>query len=118
MFHLLTRSLLEFAETWYSSKRFVEHMAGFSHDAIHVLVGGIAPLLIAWVSRRTLANWLPWLVVLLLIFINEAIDLAVGLWPDYPARYGESAKDLILTMVLPTIFLLTARLKPELFVRR
>jgi hypothetical protein len=39
-------------------------------------------------------------------------------WPDLSMQYGESVKDLLLTMALPTLLLVAARLRPQLFGQR
>lgn len=98
--------------SWHHIKAFIEQMAGFSHDAIHVLVGGIGPLIVARLSRRTVASWLPWLAMLVLILLNEAADLAWEQWDDLARQYGDSAKDILLTMALPTVLMVTARRWP------
>ena len=106
------------ASDWYRLKIVIEHVAGFSHDAIHVLVGGAGPLAVAFFARRTIASWLPWLVMLALILFNETVDLWVEHWPDRMLQYGDGAKDIILTMALPTLLLVTARLMPQIYARK
>ena len=101
--------------SWYRVKMFIEHASVISSDAIHVLVGVIVWLGAAWVSRRATAAWLPWLAVLALILLNEAIDLSVERWPDLAMQLGESAKDVMLTMALPTLLMIGIRIRPNLF---
>jgi hypothetical protein len=43
------------------------------------------------------------------------VDLTLEQWPDKGWQYGESAKDVLLTMAVPTILMLAARLRPDLF---
>jgi hypothetical protein len=43
------------------------------------------------------------------------VDLSIGHWPRRSLQYGESVKDFLLTMFLPTMLLLTVRLRPRLF---
>src|SRR3954447_24846912 len=86
---------------WYRTKMFVEHAIFFSSDALHVLVGMAAWIVIAMLWRRPLSDWRPWLTVLGLLLLNEFVDLWVERWPDLAMQYGESAKDLLLTMILP-----------------
>jgi hypothetical protein len=50
-----------------------------------------------------------------LIAFNEAVDLWIERWPDPGMQYGETAKDVFLTMVLPTVLLACARARPQLF---
>jgi len=81
----------------------------------HVIVGVIAFLALGLVTRQSVAAWRPWLWLFALALWNETVDLWVERWPDPGMQYGEGAKDLMLTMVLPTVLLLAARLRPELF---
>ena len=52
---------------WYEAKMFIEHAVFFTSDALHVLVGMVAWIVIAAVSRRPLSDWRPWLAVLVLL---------------------------------------------------
>lgn len=99
---------------WYHAKTFVEHMIGFSHDALHVLVGVCIQLLMAALLRVSLRHLGPWLVVIVLQLANEASDLWMEVWPDHAMQWGESAKDVLLTMALPTLLLIVARIRPKL----
>ena len=99
---------------WYQFKLFLEHAAGVSMDAWHILAGFGLFLFAALVLRRSVASPLPWLVVLLLELANEAYDLNVELWPDLGSQIGEGLKDILLTMTLPTLLLWVARWRPDL----
>jgi hypothetical protein len=101
--------------SWYQLKLFLEHSSGVTMDSIHVIVGVVIQLIVARLSGRTVANWLPWLCVLVLELLNEASDLWIEQWPQPGMQYGESAKDLLITMFLPTLLLLTARYCPRVF---
>ena len=101
-------------ERWYQVKLFIEHASGVSMDALHVLLGFAIFLIAALALRRSTASTLPWLATLLLEVGNEAYDLTVELWPDPGSQLGEGAKDIILTMALPTLVMLVARLRPTL----
>jgi diacylglycerol kinase len=103
---------------WNSFKLFLERGSAIDNDAIHVLVGGLGVLLVAFITRRSVAEWVPWLVILAVALVNEAIDLSVEQWPDLAVQYGESAKDIVLTMVFPTTFMIVSRLQPQLWTRR
>src|SRR5215213_9431909 len=100
---------------WHRAKMFIEHAIFFSSDALHVLVGTIVWVAIAVLWRRPLSDWRPWLAVFVLLLLNEAVDLQVERWPDAAMQYGESAKDLLLTMILPTLLMLLVRSNPRLF---
>ena len=99
---------------WYQFKLFLEHASGISMDALHVLVGFCLFLLSAVVLRRAVTDMLPWLATLILECGNEAHDLMVELWPNMGSQLGEGAKDILLTMTLPTLLMMTARWKPQL----
>jgi hypothetical protein len=102
---------------WYQFKLFIEHASGISLDALHILVGFAAFLLAAQLFRRSVTSLLPWLAILVLAVGNEAHDLMIELWPDLGSQLGEAAKDIMLTMALPTLLLLATRYRPALFGR-
>jgi len=101
--------------TWYDAKMFIEHASVVNSDGLHVLIGVLAWLVVALALRRSLADRSPWLILLVLTLLNECVDLWVEQWPDKAMQFGESAKDILLTMTLPTILLFAVRLKPNLF---
>ena len=101
--------------SWYQAKMFIEHASVVNSDGLHVLVGVLAWILVAMVVRRSLSARLPWLVLLVLTLVNECVDLWVEQWPVKAMQYGESAKDVLLTMTLPTVLMFAVRLRPNLF---
>ena len=103
---------------WYQFKLFAAHLGGFSMDSLHVVVEVALQLGSAALLRRSLAQWWPWLTVLGLELLNEANDLLVEQWPDPGMQWGEGARDLLLTMALPTLLLLVARRQPSLLTGR
>jgi hypothetical protein len=103
--------------SWYQAKIFVEHAIFFSSDALHVTAGVIVWLILALVLRRPASSWRPWLGLLILVLLNEGVDLWVERWPIPAMQYGESAKDILLTMTLPAVLIATVRLRPQLFTR-
>ncbi len=98
---------------WYQIKLFVEHASGISMDALHMLVGFVIFLLAAMMFRRGIASPRPWFALLALELLNEAYDLHVERWPNIGHQLGEGFKDILLTMAIPTLLLLTARLRPQ-----
>ena len=100
--------------SWYEAKMFIEHASLFSSDALHVIVGVLLWILAALLLRRRLADWLPLLVLAGLLLLNEATDLWVERWPDAAMQYGESAKDVLLTLILPALLMAVARFRPGL----
>lgn len=111
LWHALTPAMT----SWHQGKLFVEHALTISHDALHLIVGLLGWIVAALLARRSLASSLPWIVILAAALWNEAVDLWIEHWPDPGQQYGEGFKDLLLTMTVPTIVMLGARLRPDLF---
>ena len=99
--------------SWYQFKLFVEHASGISMDALHILVGFGLFVLAAVVLRTGIASLRPWFVLLFIEIANEGYDLTVERWPDLGSQLGEAARDVMLTMALPTLVLLVARWRPD-----
>ena len=102
-------------KSWHQGKLFVEHSLTISHDSLHMLVGVLLWIVLGLTLRRPLYMWRPWLWLLAATLWNEAVDLWVERWPDPGQQYGEGAKDLLLTLAVPTMIMLAARLRPDLF---
>ena len=98
--------------SWYQVKMFIEHASGISMDALHILIGFTLFLLASRLLRRPLGSFLPWSALLLVELANEAYDLGVELWPNLVSQFGECAKDVLLTMALPSLVLAIARWRP------
>jgi hypothetical protein len=113
----LWKALVVAMSSWHQTKLFIEHAVPIEHDALHVLVGVLLWLVLAVVLRRPLASWWPWLGVLAAILWNESVDLWIERWPDPGQQYGEGARDLMLTMLLPTVLMIAVRIRPDLFRR-
>lgn len=101
---------------WLEAKTAFERSISFNDDAIHVIAGVLIQLAVAALLRRSLAAWGPWLAVLSLELLNEGNDLVSEIWPgpDRAAQWGEGAKDIVLTLFLPTLLMLLARRVPLL----
>lgn len=106
------------AAAWHEAKIFLERSGAISMDALHVLAGTALLFLFAWALRRSLASWLPWLLVLAVLALNEAADLSVERWPSLGMQLGEAAKDVLVTMAIPTLLLVAVRASPRLFSAR
>jgi hypothetical protein len=100
--------------SWHDFKMFIEHASVVNSDALHVFAG-VGVWIVAGLSMRRLTGWMPWLWVLAAILFNETVDLWVEQWPQRAMQYGESAKDIMLTLSVPTVFSLLVRACPELF---
>lgn len=108
-------AVTEVMRSWHQGKLFIEHAVAISHDALHIIVGVLLLLALALLLRRSIAAWRPWLWLLTIILWNETVDLWFEQWPDPGQQYGESAKDLVLTMIVPTLLMFAARARPDLF---
>jgi hypothetical protein len=75
----------------------------------------LAWLTFALLLRRPITSWLPFLWCVALILWNETVDLWVEQWPEPGMQYGEGAKDVIVTILLPAVLMISARLRPDLF---
>jgi hypothetical protein len=115
MGHRLWQPITTAMTVWHQSKLFLEHWVSIEHDALHLLVGVLLWLGLGLLLRRPLTSWVPWLTILAVIAWNETVDLWVEHWPAPSMQYGEGAKDLLLTMSVPTIMLAMLRFRPELF---
>jgi hypothetical protein len=101
--------------SWHEGKILIEHTFAINHDALHVIVGVLLWLVLALLTRRPISAWFPWMWLLAVILWNETVDLWTEQWPDPGMQYGEGAKDVLLTMFLPTVMLIAARFRPGLF---
>jgi len=101
--------------SWHQGKLFIEHSLRIEHGTLHVIIGVLVWLVAALLTRRPISSWWPWLWLLALILWNETVDLWNERWPDPGQQYGEGAKDIVLTMFVPTILMIAARLRPDLF---
>lgn len=108
-------AIQDIMHAWYSAKMAIEHRSIIASDALHVLVGMAIWIGAAVLLRKRLSGVLPWVVVLAAILFNETVDLTKEHWPNASAQYRESIKDLLLTMILPTLLLLMMRTRPDLF---
>jgi hypothetical protein len=113
--HGLWTAVVDAMTGWHQGKLFLEHAFSIDHDALHILVGVFAWMAIALVLRRPITSWLPFLWLLALIMWNETVDLWVEQWPDAGMQYGEGAKDLLLTIMIPAVLMISARVRPSLF---
>lgn len=102
---------------WYQVKLFAQHASGLSMDGLHVIAGVVLQLAFARFLRSSVARAWPLAAVFLLELANEIYDFTVELWPSLGMQLGEGAKDILLTMLLPTLLFVVARARPALFAR-
>lgn len=115
MLETLTQQLSAWGLDWADLKVFAAHASGISHDAMHVIAGVLAQLALVALFRTSLARVWPWAIVLVAELANEWNDFHVERWPEAGMQWGEMAKDVSLTMLLPTVLLILARWRPALF---
>ena len=113
--HRLWESVSVAMSSWHQGKLCGVHALSVSPVSLHLIVGVLIWVVAALLSRRPLTSWIPWLWVLAFILWNEAADLWNEHWPDPGQQYGEGAKDVVLTMFVPTLLMLSARARPDLF---
>ena len=113
--HQIKQAFLSAIGTWYEGKLYIENALAISNDALHVVLGFVAWIGLATVLRRPLTSWLPFAGLAIVLLWNEVVDLCVEQWPDPVQQYGEGAKDVALTLIVPTLILLAARYRPQLF---
>jgi hypothetical protein len=117
MIHSLWKALIAAMTSWHQGKLFIEHSLAINHNSLHIFVGVLLWLALGLLLRRPLTTWRPWLWLFAVILWNETVDLWVERWPDPGQQYGEGAKDLLLTMLLPTVLMVAVRTRPDLFRR-
>jgi hypothetical protein len=113
--HDLWLTIVDAMTAWHQGKLFVEYSLSVDHDALHVIVGVLVWLAAALLLRRPVTSWIPFLWCFAIILWNETVDLWVEQWPDPGRQYGEGAKDLALTILIPALLMIAARVRPDLF---
>jgi hypothetical protein len=100
---------------WTHARSFLEQLAGLGHATFAILACTGLWIAAGLLLRRSLAAMVPWAAVLLVSVWNEAAQLVLQHWPDRVWQYRESARDLLLAMLLPTLLMLAIRARPALF---
>jgi hypothetical protein len=79
---------------------------GISKDALHIHLGLAIFVALVLVLRRPLSSLIPWLGVLAFELVNEAMDIFHWHEGAFSFEIGDSLKDLINTMIWPTLIML------------
>ena len=79
---------------------------GISKDALHIHLGLAIFVALMLILRRAPSNLLPWLGVLAFELVNEAMDIFHWHEGAFSFEIGDSLKDLINTMIWPTLIML------------
>jgi hypothetical protein len=101
---------------WIEFKMRLVEVTSLSQDALHIYAAILIQLAGAIAMRRSLASPLPWLAVLSILLVNEAVDI----WLPQE-RLGEwqilaGLRDLWNTMILPTFLMILARFVPSILI--
>lgn len=97
---------------WIALKSQIVAGVGLDRDALHILAGLIGLFAVAALTRRPIAGPLPWLALLVVELLNEAISgLADGRIEGW--EIAGSRHDLWVVMAAPTALMLIARYAPS-----
>ena len=99
---------------WAAFKTLITEETGLSRDALHLLAGLGAYLLLTALLPRRVSPALPWLLILLAGLANEWADYLYETWPG---QWIESLKDMATTLALPSLLIPLGRFAPHLLVR-
>ena len=95
---------------WESFKDWLSESTGLEHHDYHILLGILLTLGLTWLLRRPLGSWLPLLIVLVLELVNEVFDFTRYYMSDWPWTPWPTLFDIAITMALPLVIVVTARL--------
>lgn len=99
---------------WAAFKTLITDETGLSRDALHLLAGLGAYLVLTALLPRRVSPFLPWFLILVAGLANEFADYLDETWPG---QWRESLKDMVTTLALPTLLILLARYAPTMLVR-
>ncbi|MGK2908452.1 MAG: hypothetical protein ACSLE1_01405 [Sphingobium sp.] len=93
---------------WSRIKMDVEHIVGFSSDALHAQVGMLVFIGCNYMLRGRSSLLLPWLLLFGIELTNEALDMSRPPG-SLESDLGSSLHDIVNTMFVPTVMLLLWR---------
>lgn len=102
---------------WTAWKRDLVGLTDLDRDALHIYAGIAVQLAAAFVTRRKLGDWLPWLAVLAFAAVIEAADIYAEVWPSAVMQGGKAVHDIANTLIVPTVLLILSRRWPALLGR-
>lgn len=94
---------------WQDKKAALVEHANLSRDALHVYFALLIYLGACWLFRWKAGSIKPWLVVLAFQLVNELFDMRVSYEDDGVIWIWANIKDMVNTMIAPTMLLLAAR---------
>lgn len=92
-----------------TAKNLIVETTGLARDALHIYVALIIFLGSCLVFGWRAKSWKPWLLVLLAALAGEALDIRDTLPTKLGPDYCESVKDIVNTLIVPTVLVLLAR---------
>lgn len=101
---------------WFEIKNWLELSTGLDRDSLHIYAGVAVHLAVAVIFRRSLANPIPWLFVVIVALANEYHDysrIPVTMNASQET-YDEAVRDIWNTLLLPSVLLVVARFYPNL----
>jgi hypothetical protein len=107
---MVQQGLVALMRWWSDSKNALEAASPVGNHLLHLAVGlAIFVAVARAVRRRPLLT--AWLATAAAALVNEAIDLAVEIWPNLADQLAEGAADLAWTLALPTLLTLAGLLR-------
>ena len=102
---------------WMAIKTNVTDVVGLSRDALHLVAGFGAQILLVLAFRSTFRAIWPLLVIALATLGNEWLDLTIDVWPvdARNQQWWESGKDFVLTLAIPVALVALTRGVPGRF---
>ena len=90
-------------------KEAVRQSTGLPDPVLHAVIGVGVYLLAVVLLRQKLRSWIPWGIVLALQLVNEAADMVQDFREYADIEIRGTFWDTIITMCLPTIIVVFAR---------
>jgi hypothetical protein len=103
---------------WVQFKDYLSQVTDLSQDALHIYAAVLVQFAAALLLRRSLAHPLPWLCLLAVLVVNEAVDLREPGKPIEEWQVLGGLRDVWNTLLLPTALMLLARFAPRLMTDR
>lgn len=103
---------------WIGLKAELVGLIGLDRDALHVYAAVAFQLVVAGVTRRSLASFAPWLAVAGVELVNESADYFLEVWPDRALQQAGGLHDLVNTMLMPTVLLIASRYAPHVLTEK
>jgi hypothetical protein len=99
---------------WVTIKTSLTDITSLGRDALHIISGLGIHVLLVFTFRSFFGALVPWTVTLGIALANEWLDLSSEIWVDElrHEQWEDSAKDVVTTMLVPTVLLVLSRFAP------